>query len=123
MYEGDASGLCPVKQCECEQRELCRILRKIVQDVAAASNLDAALGTTVASVQQAMGSAVCTVYLLESRPTRLVFRATRGLNQALVGKVALGIGEGLVGHVAERAGFVNVEQVVGHPKNRYIPGR
>ena len=98
------------------------ILRKIVQDVAAAPNLDAALETTVASVQQAMGSAVCTVYLLESRPTRLVFRATRGLNQALVGKVALGIGEGLVGHVAERAEPVNVEQVVGHPKNRYIPG-
>ena len=98
------------------------ILRKIVQDVAAAPNLDAALETTVASVQQAMGSAVCTVYLLESKPTRLVFRATRGLNQALVGKVALGIGEGLVGHVAERAEPVNVEQVVGHPKNRYIPG-
>ena len=92
------------------------ILRKIVQDVAAAPNLDAALETTVASVQQAMGSAVCTVYLLESKPTRLVFRATRGLNQALVGKVALGIGEGLVGHVAERAEPVNVEQVVGHPK-------
>ena len=59
-------------------------------------NLDAALETTVASVQQAMAPAVCTVYLLESRPTRLAFRATRGLNQALVGKVALGIGEGLV---------------------------
>lgn len=96
------------------------VLRKIVQDVASAPDLDSALETTVSSVQKAMNTAVCTVYLLQERTGRLVFRATRGLNQALVGKVSLGPGEGLVGRVADRAEPVNVENVIDHPKNRYI---
>ena len=98
------------------------ILRKIVQDVASALDLDSALETTVSSVQSAMNTAVCTVYLLQDRTGRFVFRATRGLNQALVGKVSLGPGEGLVGHVADRAEPVNVENVIDHPKNQYIEG-
>ncbi|MFZ8974801.1 MAG: phosphoenolpyruvate--protein phosphotransferase [Pseudomonadales bacterium] len=95
-------------------------LRSVVQEVSTAPNLGAALTTTVDRVREVMATEVCSVYLLDEKRGRYVFRATRGLNQQVVGKVSLGLGEGLVGYVGERAEPVNVESVTEHPRNQYI---
>lgn len=95
-------------------------LRSVVQEVGTAPDLGAALTTTVDRVREVMATEVCSVYLLDDKRGRYVFRATQGLNQQVVGKVSLGPGEGLVGYVAERAEPVNVESVTEHPRNQYI---
>ncbi|MDB4430646.1 GAF domain-containing protein, partial [bacterium] len=95
-------------------------LRRVVQEVSTAPDLTAALEVTVDRVRSIMATEVCSVYLLDDKQNRYVFRATRGLNQSVVGKVSLGIGEGLVGYVAERAEPLNVEAVTQHPRNQYI---
>ena len=95
-------------------------LRRVVQEVSVAPDLERALETTVDRVRSIMATEVCSVYLLDEKRGRYVFRATRGLNQSVVGKVSLGAGEGLVGYVAERAEPLNVEVVTEHPRNQYI---
>ena len=54
-------------------------LRKIVQEVNSAKDLKAALGIIVLRVKEAMGSQVCSVYLLDPETNRFVLMATEGL--------------------------------------------
>lgn len=96
------------------------VLKRVIQEVNAAPDLETALDLTVERVQKAMNTEVCSVYLLDDAEQRYVFMATRGLNQEVIGKVSLEVDEGLVGLVAERAEPVNVEDVLNHPRNRYI---
>ena len=79
-----------------------KVLRNIVQEVNAAESLDEVLGIIVSRVRTAMGTEVCSVYIRERSGERYVFRATEGLNSALVGEASLAPGEGLVGLVAHR---------------------
>ena len=51
-------------------------LRKIVQEVNSAKDLKAALGIIVLRVKEAMGSQVCSVYLLDPETNRFVLMAT-----------------------------------------------
>ena len=74
-------------------------LRKIVQEVNAAKDLKAALSIIVQRVKEAMGSQVCSVYLLDPETNRFVLMATDGLNKRSIGKVSMAPSEGLVGLV------------------------
>lgn len=96
-------------------------LRRIVQEVDAASSLHEALEVMVAQVANAMGSEVCSVYLLDERNQRYVLMASKGLNTESVGVVSLGTGEGLVGLVGQREEIVNLEDAATHPRFRYLP--
>ena len=78
-------------------------LRHIVQEVNAARGLEEALDIIVRRVQDAMQTQVCSVYLQDGNNDRLIFRATQGLNQALVDEASLPVGEGLVGLVDARS--------------------
>jgi len=98
------------------------ILRNIVQEVNAASGLNEALEITVRRVRDAMKTQVCSVYMRDLATGQLIFRATEGLNQELVGVASLGAGEGLVGLVAERGEPVNLEEAATHPSFRFMPG-
>ena len=51
-------------------------LRKIVQEVNSAKDLKSALGIIVQRVKEAMGSQVCSVYLLDPETNRFVLMAT-----------------------------------------------
>ena len=62
-------------------------LRKIVQEVNAAKDLKAALSIIVQRVKEAMGSQVCSVYLLDPETERFVLMATEGLNKRAIGKI------------------------------------
>ncbi|WP_079203694.1 phosphoenolpyruvate--protein phosphotransferase [Pseudomonas sp. CC6-YY-74] len=95
-------------------------LRKIVQEVNAAKDLKAALGIIVQRVKEAMGSQVCSVYLLDPESNRFVLMATDGLNKRSIGKVSMAPNEGLVGLVGTREEPLNLENASEHPRYRYF---
>ncbi|QLF93334.1 phosphoenolpyruvate--protein phosphotransferase [Pseudomonas sp. ABC1] len=95
-------------------------LRKIVQEVNAAPDLKAALGIIVLRVKEAMGSQVCSVYLLDPESGRFVLMATEGLNKRAIGKVSMAPNEGLVGLVSTREEPLNLEHASEHPRYRYF---
>jgi phosphotransferase system enzyme I (PtsP) len=95
-------------------------LRKIVQEVNAAKDLKAALGIIVQRVKEAMGSQVCSVYLLDPEANRFVLMASDGLNKRSIGKVSMAPNEGLVGLVGTREEPLNLENAADHPRYRYF---
>lgn len=94
------------------------VLRRVIQEVNAASNLNESLDIIVDRVQSAMGTHVCSIYLLNEETNQFIFMATRGLNQDLVKKLSIDASEGLIGLVAERAEPLNLEDAAAH--NRYL---
>lgn len=96
-------------------------LRSIIQEVNRAKDLNSSLGIITKRVQRALGTKVCSVYLLDSNIDRYVLMASIGLDQAAVGKVSLGAKEGLVGFVALRAEPVNLDNASSHPSYVYLP--
>ena len=95
-------------------------LRKIVQEVNSAKDLKAALGIIVQRVKEAMGTQVCSVYLLDNETQRFVLMATEGLNKRSIGKVSMAPSEGLVGLVGTREEPLNLENAAAHPRYRYF---
>ncbi|MCB1774956.1 MAG: GAF domain-containing protein, partial [Gammaproteobacteria bacterium] len=91
-------------------------LHRIVKEVNAAPDLAQALQTIVSSVKKAISCDVCSVYLTDPDARSHVLAATDGLRQEAVGKVALPLGRGLVGLVAERAEPVNISDAPSHPR-------
>ncbi|MDR0278576.1 MAG: phosphoenolpyruvate--protein phosphotransferase [Paucimonas sp.] len=95
-------------------------LRKIVQEVNSAKDLKTALGIIVLRVKEAMGSQVCSVYLLDPETNRFVLMASEGLNKRSIGKVSMAPNEGLVGLVGTREEPLNLENAADHPRYRYF---
>lgn len=95
-------------------------LRRIVQEVNAAPNVEHALNIIVQRVKQAMAADVCSVYLTGAEQSQ-VLMATDGLNPESVGKVRVGPGRGLVSLVAERAEPVHLDDAPSHPRYQYFP--
>src|SRR5229473_220828 len=63
---------------------------------------------------------VCSAYLLEPDRANLVLAATLGLRPSCVGRLRMGLNEGLAGLVAEQVRPVAVEQVKSHPRFKYF---
>ncbi len=97
-------------------------LRKIVQDVGAARDLQTALDVIVRSVRVAMQTEVCSVYLYDEEASRYTLRANEGFKREAVGKVSLGRSEGLVGQVGLREEPINLDDAPSHPKYSHIKG-
>ncbi|MDH5179088.1 MAG: phosphoenolpyruvate--protein phosphotransferase [Gammaproteobacteria bacterium] len=98
------------------------ILRRIVQEVNSARNLDQALSIIVTQVKAAMEVDVCSVYLSDEAQQQHVLMATEGLNPESVGNIRLAFDEGLVSLVASRAEPVNLANAPEHPRYYYFPG-
>jgi phosphotransferase system enzyme I (PtsP) len=96
-------------------------LRKVVQEVNAATSLEQALWLIVQRVRTEMATQVCSIYLLDTDSQRYILMATEGLNRNAVGKVSLALGEGLVGYVAKREEPLNLDDAESHPQYRYFP--
>lgn len=96
------------------------ILRRIIQEVNAAPDLEQALIIIVARVCEAVGVDVSTVYLVDIDQRHFVLGATKGLRQDAVGHVKLPIDKGLVGMVYEREEPVNLEDGPSHPRYMFI---
>ncbi len=96
-------------------------LRSIVQAVNSAKDLRSALDIIVSRVSEAMDTEVCSVYLLDADINGHVLMASEGLKKEAVGHVSLGLGEGLVGLVAQQAEPVNLVDADQHPSFHYLP--
>ncbi|MDH3979392.1 MAG: phosphoenolpyruvate--protein phosphotransferase [Gammaproteobacteria bacterium] len=95
-------------------------LRRIVQEVNAAPDLQGALDIIVERVKSSVAVDVASVYLLDEEQGQFVLSATQGLRKDAVGKAQLGSSEGLVGMVCEREEPVNIEDAPSHPRYRFI---
>lgn len=94
-------------------------LRRIIQEVNAASDLQQALEIIVQRVPESVGVDVASVYLADVERGEFVLSATQGLRKDAIGKVRFTYGDGLVGMVAEREEPVNVEDAPTHPRYRF----
>ncbi len=95
-------------------------LRRIVQEVNSARDLEHALAIIVRRVKQAMAVDVCSVYLTDTPRQQHVLMSTDGLNPEAVGRVRLGLSVGLIGVVRERAEPVNLDDAPSHPRYHYV---
>jgi phosphotransferase system enzyme I (PtsP) len=91
-------------------------LRRIVQEVDNAPDLEQALTIIVRRVKEAVKADVCSVYLNDYENRRHILQATDGLPQASVGRVRIELGRGLVGLVSERAEPINLDDACAHPR-------
>lgn len=97
-------------------------LRRIVQEVNSARDLQTALDVIVHRVREVMGTEVCTVYLRDPDSGRYFFMANEGLNPDFIGKISLAHDEGLVGQVATREEPLNLDDAESHPSFLFLPG-
>lgn len=96
------------------------ILRRIVQEVNSAPDLRDALNLMARRVRDAMGTEVCSIYLLDDAGQRYVLMASEGLKSEAVGNVSMGLNEGLIGFVGAREEPLNLEDAFTHPKFLYL---
>ena len=83
-------------------------------------NISVFLQKAVELVGSHLSAEVSSIYLLDESTQKLVLEATRGLNQDAVGKIYLGIGEGLVGRTLEQLKPLNVGAADRHPGFKYF---
>lgn len=91
-------------------------LRRIVNEVDNAPDLEQALAVIVGRVKEAVGADVCSVYLNDYDNRRHILQATDGLRPEAVGRVRIELGRGLVGLVTERAEPINLDDANTHPR-------
>jgi phosphotransferase system enzyme I (PtsP) len=95
------------------------ILRRIIQEVNSAADLDQALDIIVQRVRESVAVDVASVYLKTPDSVEYVLSATEGLRKDAVGHVRFAASEGLVGMVGEREEPVNLEDAPSHPRYRF----
>src|ERR1051325_9531263 len=97
------------------------ILEDISTLISHSQDLQETLNRVVATVADRMAAEVCSIYILDQSKKRLTLRATMGLDKESVGRVSMGIGEGLTGLVIERMKPVMVVDALAHPRYKYFP--
>ncbi len=78
------------------------------------------LSNVVALIASRFHTNVCSAYLLEPDRANLVLAASQGLKPECVGKLRMGLHEGLAGLVAEQVRPVAVENAKLHPRFKYF---
>lgn len=97
------------------------ILRRIVQEVNLANNLEQALSIIVNRVKNIIDVDVCSVFLMNEHDNEYVLMATDGLNPKAVGKIRMSDKEGLVSLVAKRAEAINIADAEKNPRFLHFP--
>ena len=77
------------------------------------------LDRVVDLIAAAMGSEVCSIYLLRDKALELF--ATHGLRKEAVHVTRLSLGEGLVGTIADESRILNLAEAASHPNFAYRP--
>jgi len=106
-------------QMESATRSARNILTGLHEVMASRNHAQGKLNHVVNIIGEALSSEVCSIYLL--RDGALELFATRGLNEAAVHVTRLGLGEGLVGTIAENVETLNLDEAAAHPNFRYVP--
>jgi len=102
-------------------RELSFLVR-LAQAAASTQRPDELLALIIREATSAMDTDVCSLYLLSSRGRDLLLTATNGLNESMVGKVVMRVGEGITGWVAETKRPAVVADVSREPHWKWVPG-
>src|ERR1700674_2951259 len=102
-------------------RELSFLVR-LAQAAAATQRPDELLDLIIREATSAMGTDVCSLYLLTSKGSELRLTATNGLNERMVGKVVMPVGDGITGWVAESRRPAVVPDVSKEPHWKWVPG-
>lgn len=97
------------------------ILRRIVQEVNLANDLEQALNIIVQRVKSAIAVDVCSIFLLNEQDKEYVLMATDGLNAEAVGKVRMSDNVGLVSLVGKRAEAINIADAIKNPRYQHFP--
>ena len=97
------------------------VLEDIGAILASSHDLQESLEAIVRVVGERMGTEVCSLYIYDPRARQLTLWATEGLNRASIGKVHMGLDEGLTGLVLERLEPVMVVDALAHPRYKYFP--
>lgn len=102
-------------------REL-EFLHEFAKLLTTARNWDELMRTIVDRTTDALNVEVCSVYLMERDEARLRLAATNGLDRDQVGKVTMGLGEGLTGRAAETGQPVASTDVRIDSRFKWVPG-
>ena len=95
------------------------ILTRLHEVMASRANAQGKLNQVVGIIGECLDSEVCSIYLL--RDGALELYATRGLKQEAVHVTRLGLGEGLVGMIADQIETLNLDEAAAHPDFSYRP--
>jgi sugar diacid utilization regulator/putative methionine-R-sulfoxide reductase with GAF domain len=102
-------------------RELGFLVR-LAQAAASTQKPDELLALIIGEATSAMGTDVCSLYLVGPPGHELLLTATNGLNENMVGKVRMRVGEGITGWVAETRQPAVVADVSRDPHWKWVPG-
>src|SRR3977135_2681599 len=102
-------------------RELSFLVR-LAQAAAPPQRRDELLDLIIRESTSAMGTDVCSLYLVTARGRELKLTATNGLNERMVGKVVMPVGDGITGWVAESRRPAVVPDVSKEPPWKWVPG-
>ena len=101
-------------------REL-SFLHEFAKLLTTARNWDELMRTIVDRTTDALDVEVCSVYLRERHEARLRLAATNGLDRDQIGRVTMGLGEGLTGRAAETGQPVASPDVRVDPRFKWVP--
>src|SRR5207247_11298492 len=102
-------------------RELSFLVR-LAQAAASTQRPDELLELIIRETTSAIGTDVCSLYLLLPSGEELLLTATNGLNENMVGRVRMKVGEGITGWVAESRRPAVVPDVSKEPHWKWVPG-
>src|ERR1700686_1332250 len=102
-------------------RELSFLVR-LAQAAASPPRSDELLDLIIRETTSAMGTDVCSLYLLAARGRELRLTATNGLNERMIGKVVMPVGDGITGWVADSRKPAVVPDVSKEPHWKWVPG-
>src|ERR1700730_4067955 len=103
------------------ERELSLLVR-LAQAAASTQRPDELLELIIREATSAMGTDVCSLYLVSARGRELVLTAPNGHNETMVGKVVMKVGEGITGWVADTRRPAVVADVSKEPHWKWVPG-
>ncbi|TMD34537.1 MAG: GAF domain-containing protein [Chloroflexi bacterium] len=102
-------------------RELSFLVR-LAQAAASTQKPDELLDLIIDETTSAMGTDVCSMYLVTPPGREMLLTATNGLNERMVGKAVMRVGEGVTGWVAETRRPAVVPDVNEEPHWKWVPG-
>jgi len=86
-------------------------LHRVISAANSTLDLDTSMQMVVETVAEVIGVEACSVYLYDKNSDDLTLRATRGLNNAAIGQIRIGVGDGVTGAAAKEGRPISVRDV------------
>jgi len=106
---------------EPRRRHGLRLLEDIGAIISHSPDLRSSVQGIVETVAEHLGMEVCSLYMYDPEKHLLTLWATTGLDPSSIGKVSMGISEGLTGIVIQKMEPVMAVDAMAHPRYKYFP--